>query len=631
MYTAIKPDRSRPRNVVFYGRVSTEHEAQISALENQIQWYDEQAKYHSNWNVVGRYIDEGITGTQAKKRPSFLRMIEDARQGKFDLIVTREVCRFARNTVDTLMFTRELRNLDVEVFFVEDNIWTMDGDGELRLSLMATLAQEESRKVSERVRAGQRISREKGVLYGSGNILGYDRKPGETYTINPEQAETVKMIFELYSQGMGGSKICRILTEAKRKNASGKVKWECSSVLHIIRNATYMGYICYNKSHSNNYLEQKRINNNDESTIELVKGDFLAIISEELWEKCNRIRKAKSKPSVVVNGEVKAFSKRGANDFWQSKMKCKCGSSFRKDKWHQNKYKDVTYGYSCYNRIRHGDAKKREELGLDTDGFCDMKMICEWKMDLMAKTIFDNIWVDRQAMAGQVMELIRKHYTESVKEKGFVTLQYIQAQREKLEGKKKNILNMRAENEINADEYAQLKKEMDAEFARLSEQEKNLTEQQEITNDFSANLERIEKALQGLCNGSDKTLNQKFMGRMVESVIPESNTRFIWNIRTGADKLTPFHTSVNGRKNKAIVSVDEFTEGGDEPSIHKKSRISDMLHRLHYAKVVKPEFALVWDFKITYEMAKNWRKAHNAYLRQNQWKDLTVRVCLDVG
>ena len=626
-----KLDRNRQRTVVFYGRVSTEHEAQLSALENQMQWYSDQAKYHPNWNVIDKYIDEGITGTQAKKRPSFLRMIEDAKSGKFDLIVTREVCRFARNTVDTLNFTRELKNIGVEVYFVEDNIWTMDGDGELRLSLMATLAQEESRKVSERVKAGQKISRENKTLYGSGNILGYDRKPGETYTINPEQAETVKMIFELYAKGMGSSKICRMLTEAKRKNASGKVKWECSSVLHIIKNATYMGYICYNKSRSNNYLEQKRINNLDETTYELVEGDFPPIISETLWHECNRIRKAKSKPSVVVNGEVKAFSKRGANDFWQSKMKCKCGSSFRKDKWHQNKHKDVTYGYSCYNRIRHGDAKKREELGLDTDGFCDMKMICEWKMDLMAKTIFDNIWVDRQAMAGQVMELIRKHYTESVKEKGFVTLQYIQAQREKLESKKKNILNMRAENEINADEYAQLKKEMDAEFARLSEQEKNLTEQQELTTDFSENLQRIKKALQGLCDGTDKELTQDYIGGLVESVIPESNNKFVWNIRTGADKVTPFNTEVSGRKNKAIVKVDEFSEEGETPSLHKKSRIFGKLHRLHYAKVVKPEFALVWDFKITYEMAKNWRKAHNAYLRQNQWKDLTVRVCLDVG
>ena len=132
-------------------------------------------------------------------------MIEDAKQGDFDLIVTREVCRFARNTVDTLVMTRELKNYGVEVYFVEDNIWTMDGDGELRLTIMATLAQEESRKISERVRAGQKISRDNGVLYGSGNIIGYDRVNG-TYVINEDQAETVRMIFDLYLKGWAKQK-----------------------------------------------------------------------------------------------------------------------------------------------------------------------------------------------------------------------------------------------------------------------------------------------------------------------------------------------------------------------------------------------------------------------------------------
>ena len=147
MPTNVNFNRARQRRVVFYGRVSTEHEAQLSALENQMQWYEDVADRNPNWYVIKKYIDEGITGTQAKKRPAFLRMIQDAKQKKFDLIVTREVCRFARNTVDTLVVTRELKEYGIEVYFVEDNIWAMDGDGELRLTIMATLAQEESRKI----------------------------------------------------------------------------------------------------------------------------------------------------------------------------------------------------------------------------------------------------------------------------------------------------------------------------------------------------------------------------------------------------------------------------------------------------------------------------------------------------
>ena len=137
------------KRVVIYARVSTENEAQLSALENQVQYYDEIIKKHPEWILVERYIDEGITGTSIRKRASFLRMIEDAKRGRFDLIITREVSRFARNIVDTLQQTRLLKIYGVEVWFTEDNIWTMnDEDGELRLSIMATLAQNESKKIS---------------------------------------------------------------------------------------------------------------------------------------------------------------------------------------------------------------------------------------------------------------------------------------------------------------------------------------------------------------------------------------------------------------------------------------------------------------------------------------------------
>ena len=233
-------DRNRPRKMVFYGRVSTEHEAQLAALKNQMQWYDDQERYHPNWTVVDRYIDEGITGTLAKKRPAFMKMLEDARQGKFDLIVTREVCRFARNTVDALVSVRELKKLDIEVYFVEDNIWTLDGDGELRLTIMATLAQEESRKISERVLAGQAISRQNGVLYGTGTITGYDRV-GSTYVINEPQAEIIRLIYSMYLDGYGEKAIVNELTRRGCQNGRGEVKWDCSKVGRSLKNATYKG------------------------------------------------------------------------------------------------------------------------------------------------------------------------------------------------------------------------------------------------------------------------------------------------------------------------------------------------------------------------------------------------------
>ena len=189
--------------IAVYARVSTEHEAQINALENQLEWYKIEGSRHPDWEIVEVYVDQGITGTQAQKRPEFLRMMEDAQKGKFDLIITREVSRFARNTVDTLSYTRELKARGVDVFFINDGINTATNDGELRLTIMSSMAQDESRKISERVKAGQKISRVKHVLYGSGNILGYRRENG-TYVPDPDQAETVRLIFQMYSTGEMG-------------------------------------------------------------------------------------------------------------------------------------------------------------------------------------------------------------------------------------------------------------------------------------------------------------------------------------------------------------------------------------------------------------------------------------------
>ena len=343
-------DRNRQRSVVFYGRVSAEHEAQLAALENQIQWYDDIAAKNPNWYILKKYIDEGITGTQAKKSPAFMEMLSDAKYHKFDLIVTREVCRFARNMVDTLVITRQLKEIGIEVYFVEDNIWTMDNDGELRLTIMATLAQEESRKTSERVRAGQKISRDNGVLYGNGNILGYDRL-GDTYVINEDQAETVRMIYDMYSAGKGMSQIRNELIRLKRKDSSGLVRWENCKIARILHNSTYKGYPAYLKSRRNNFLDQKIIRNRDEDTYLYVKGDFEPIISEEQWDRCRQIREQRVRRNKILteNGEKSHLTGvHTSDDVWTKKLRCRCGYRMRRNKWRKNRNGELIYGYKCY-------------------------------------------------------------------------------------------------------------------------------------------------------------------------------------------------------------------------------------------------------------------------------------------
>ena len=577
-------DRNRQRRVSIYGRVSTEHEAQLSALENQMQWYDDQAKYHPNWTVVEKYIDEGITGTQAKKRPAFLRMLEDARSGKFDLIVTREVCRFARNVVDTLVVTRELKNIGVEVFFIDDNIWTMDGDGELRLSLMATLAQEESRKTSERVKAGQKISRDNGVLYGNGNILGYDRV-GDTYVINEEQAETVRMIFDLYLQGYGSMKIANILTERKRKTASGLVKWSISNIMRAIRNATYTGTKCYNKSRSNNFLEQKRINNLDMSTYEYVEGDFPAIVSQEVWDKAQEIRTSRVKPSLVSSTKT-THSKRDSKDIWVNLLRCSCGSSFRKNKWHTKNDGGISYGYQCYNQLNNGNKKKRVELGLDTEGYCDSRMIADWKLDFMAKSLLEHLWTDRKESVLLALDLIKRYYRDERVTSGKGDTAAIQAKLNKATTRLQNLIAMRADGEITKDEYQAMRSPVDAEIRAL---EKSLEDAPQAEKQGTTlNLTEITATLHSLVDFSEATLNHDVIKKFVYMVTPTSDTSFHWYVNLSGNTKARAAYTVEGRKKKNVIKLEEIEEIS---SLHRKENedatvliqnplIFALLHRL---------------------------------------------------
>ena len=533
----------------------------MAALENQMQWYEDQAKYHPNWTVLDKYIDEGITGTQAKKRPAFMQMIEDAKQGDFDLIVTREVCRFARNTVDTLVMTRELKNYGVEVYFVEDNIWTMDGDGELRLTIMATLAQEESRKISERVRAGQKISRDNGVLYGSGNIIGYDRVNG-TYVINEDQAETVRMIFDLYLEGLGETKICKELCRRQRKDGHGNVSWSVSKISRILRNATYMGYKCYLKSYSNNYLEQKRIKNLDESTYLYVKGDFEPIIPEEVFKRCEEIRKTRTTKMIINKGE-RTYGKRASQDVWLRKLRCSCGSTFRKNKWRTNQRGDTVYGYQCYNQVNNGSKGFREKNGLDTDGYCDIRMVGDWKLDLMAKKIFEAIWADRKEDAKLAYKLLRECYQADAS-RNKATIAAVQGKISRATGRMENLIAMRADGEISKEQFQTLRQKAETELAALNEELSRLNSAFDDETD-ALDMAAIEAALDSMLDFSGPSIDSNIIEKFVCRITPVNNGHYRWDLNFAPNKKQAIIGAIEGRKGKASVEIKEYGEDDEHP------------------------------------------------------------------
>lgn len=574
-------DRNRQRSVVFYGRVSTEHEAQLAALENQMQWYEDQAKYHPNWTVLKSYIDRGITGTQAKKRPAFMEMLNDAKYHKFDLIVTREVCRFARNTVDTLVITRQLKEIGIEVYFVEDNIWTMDNDGELRLTIMATLAQEESRKTSERVRAGQKISRDNGVLYGNGNILGYDRL-GDTYVINEDQAETVRIIYDLYLKGNGFNKIVNELVRLKRKDSSGMVRWDATKVSRILHNATYKGYQGYYKSYKNNHLDQKTIVNRDEDTYLYVKGRFTPIISEEVWDKCKALRESKLTLRKTQEGKLERTGTRTSEDIWAKRLICRCGHRMRKDKWHVNKT-GLTYGYKCYNVLNNGSKQTRIDAGLDADKYCDMGTIADWKFDLMLRELLKALNLNNDDLIKKAYNQFENSYTKETKEAR--ELRDAEAKLRRIRIKLENLTEMRVNGEIDKQEYSSLKAKINGERL-IAEKEIDdikrvvLEEERKATPLVSIDVFRS-MAVEDL-DFTKPIRHSALVNTMIKKIVPNTSLDFKWYLN-----LYP-----------------KRDDAGDED----------------YKEVV--------EFTIDYDVAKDFRNNRGEMLRQNQWKDLTVRVMI---
>ena len=393
------------RKVAIYARVSTEHEEQLSALGYQVQYYDEILKKHPEWELYDRYIDEGITGTSIRKRKNFLRMLEDANNGCFDLIITREVSRFARNTVDTLQETRKLKKIGVEVYFTEDNIWTFnDEDGELKLTIMATLAQNESKKTSQRVKAGQRISFLNGVFYGTGNILGYD-KVGADMIINEEQAKTVRKIYDLFLNGQGSNEIKAYLELNEHLTATGLKKWSASSIVRILRNPFYSGTIVYRKSYIPDYLEQKAIKNRGEVEQIAVEGRHTPIVTKEEFEKVQKILES----HCVVKKGKRGHGCAAPKSVWTRKLVCECGSTFNKSTSYKNEEREVwSYYFQCYSQKNHGSLNYRIKKGLDTSDACCTPIMAEWKLKLIANVIFDIIWNNKSKIIKIASEIIEQ-------------------------------------------------------------------------------------------------------------------------------------------------------------------------------------------------------------------------------
>lgn len=364
--------------VATYCRVSTDRDDQANSFESQRRYFKEYIDRQPDWELYQVYADEGITGTSTKKRVAFNHMIADAHLGKFQLILTKEVSRFSRNILDTISYTRELKALGVGVVFMNDGINSLEPDAELRLSIMGSMAQEESRKTSSRVKWGQTRRMEQGVVFGR-SLLGYDVKEGHI-TVNQEGAEIIRQIFYKYGvEKKGTSVIARELREAGYKTLGGNAKWSNSYIVKVLKNEKYVGDLVQKKTITPDYLSHAKKYNHGEEELVVIRDHHEPIIDRELWDIVQAELKKRDRHGTLGQGHSNRY-------VFSGKIKCgECGASFVS---RQKRRRDGTSykRWGCFTATTEG--RVHEDLQGNQVG-CDVgKMLRdELAMDILKQSL----------------------------------------------------------------------------------------------------------------------------------------------------------------------------------------------------------------------------------------------------
>lgn len=339
--------------VAAYCRVSTDQEEQLSSYEAQVRYYTNHIQNNSLYEFVGIYADEGITATNTKKRDEFKRMIKDCRDGKIDKIITKSISRFARNTVDCLNYVRELKEMGIGITFEKENIDTLDAKGEVLLTILSSLAQEESRSISENSTWGIRRRFEEGkVALNHNRFLGYDKDEAGNLIINEKQAKIVRRIYTEFLNGKGTTHIARELEQDKIKGCSGNTKWYDSTVKSILQNEKYKGDALLQKTYTVDFLSKKREINNGEVPQYYVEESHPAIIEPETWETVQL--EMERRKDFCEDHHIKKLDTR--IPFWGKVICSECGSAYSRKTWMQP---DGTKRkvWMCSTRYKTKDAK----------------------------------------------------------------------------------------------------------------------------------------------------------------------------------------------------------------------------------------------------------------------------------
>lgn len=455
-----------PLRVTFYARVSTDQDEQINSLENQVQYYTELIQSRPNWRFVPGYVDEGISGGSTKKRDNFNRMIRDAKAGMFDFIITKEISRFSRSTLDSIRYTQELLDYNVGVFFQNDNINTLDTDSEFRLVIMAGVAQDEIRKLSERLKFGFRQAIKNGHVLGNDKLYGYDKKDC-VLTVNEEEAEIIRIIFDLYgNQRLGTRTISKRLMELGYTSREGNA-FNTLTIRHILENPKYKGWYCGNKSQSVDYRTKRNILLDESEWVTYPDPSIPAIVSEELWNRANVLYKRRREEMKSHSSGI-SFHNRYP---YSAKIYCEeHGTTFHRQVIQTKKGQQEVWQCKVYRS--HGRAA------------CSAPQIRSSDLDVILSDIFKKLVRDKEKIIDSLVTVL----TNIPKEVDYGKLRcQVENEMDDLERKKNRLLDLSIAGALTVEEF---KERNDAFNVRILECHGKLTAiRQEEENQSSEELD----------------------------------------------------------------------------------------------------------------------------------------------
>ena len=481
--------------VVYYARVSTDKYDQLHSLDAQKNFFENLLERNPKWTFVRGYVDEGMTGTKIDKRDSFIEMMRDAKRGKFDLICTKEVSRFARNTLDSLSCIRELLTCGVAVYFENDNLTTIDEDADFRLTTMASLAQEESRKTSERLKFGFRESIKNGIVLGNDCIWGYRKEKGKLVIV-PKEAEMVQRIFDMYAnEDFGIRKIAKILSNEGLRNSIGN-PFSFSTIKGILINPKYKGFYCGNKTHKVHFLSNEIARlSSDEWVIYEDHEKVPPIVSPELWDKANK--KLKERSEKMASSDKTSYQ----NKYLYS-GKIVCGEH------------NTCYHHTIY-RYKSGDKELWTCKEYGNGNKCRNPLVYTSEIDAVMKEVYSKIICEKTSIINDLIEL----YKESGSLKAIVN------QKRKTEtdinvilAKKDKLLDLVMDDRISNEEFEQRNNAFNEQIKELRARLSKLNEEEQKSLDLKESIESLRDAISNELDFTDnisKNVVDSFIDKIV--------------------------------------------------------------------------------------------------------------------